>query len=160
MYPQTPDTRRTDATVLPVHPYTATTHYPVPFEAADLVPAEARRIVGYERYAGDLLVPVYEALPAPVPPQPAVVPRGVDPLAQQLLFGGVGAGAAGAGVGWGFGQALAGIAEIGGTTGVIAVLALLALARAHAGRTTVNNHTTVNNTNRWLGRSTTNTRQG
>lgn len=83
----------------------------------------------------------------------------IDPRAQLVLAGGVGAGAAGAGIGWGIGQALAGIAEMGGVAAFIAVGLLLALARAHAGRTTVNNTTTVHNTNRWLGRSTTNTRQ-
>lgn len=161
MFPQTPDTPATTPAVLPYDPYGAPTAYPVPTGAPGLAPTAERRIVGYERYAGDLLVPVYETVPAPVVPAPsAAVPRGVDPIAQRLLAGGIGAGAAGAGVGWGLGQTLTGIAGLGGGTSLVAILALLLLARTGRPRTTINNTTTVHNTNRWLGRSTTTTRQG
>jgi hypothetical protein len=88
-------------------------------------------------------------------PQPLI-----DPRAQLVLAGGVGAGTAGAGIGWGVGQAFAGIAAFGGISSLAVIAALLLLARLGGGRTTVNNTTTVHNTNRWLGRSTTNTRQG
>jgi len=127
-----------------------------PAREAPLMPVEGRRIVGYERYAGDLLVPVYEA-PAPaVRTETVVVQRGVDKTAQQMAAGGVLA----AGVGLGIDLAGHGIgAVLGGGGGTWVLIVLFVLARAHAVRTTVHNHTTVNNSNRWLGRSTTNTRQ-
>lgn len=96
----------------------------------------------------------------PVQPRDLTPAPLIDPRAQFALFGGIGAGAAGAGIGWGFGQAAAGVAELGGGGFVGVALLLLLFARLGGGRTTVNNHTTVHNTNRWLGRSTTNTRQG
>jgi hypothetical protein len=73
----------------------------------------------------------------PVQPTPArdLTPQPLfDPLAQRMAGGGVGAGAAGAGIGWGIGQAAAGIATIGGTTALVAMLALWLLARAGRGR--------------------------
>ncbi|MEU5596841.1 hypothetical protein [Streptomyces sp. NPDC020298] len=93
------------------------------------------------------------AMPAPrdLTPQPVL-----DPLAQRMLGGGLGAGAAGAGVGWGIGQAAAGIAAIGGTTAAVAALLLLVLARATGGRGQVHIHQEVHNTARWFGRNTTN----
>lgn len=155
MYPESPNSpvkRPTDPyTVIPGHlPATISAHTPIP--------VENRRIVGYERYAGDLLVPVYEALPVPAPPPPLPAQR-ADPIAQRLIAGGVGAGAAGAGLGWGAGQAITGIAELGSGAGLAAIVLLLLAARFGGGRTRIHNETHIHNTNRWLGRSTTTTHQ-
>jgi hypothetical protein len=90
----------------------------------------------------------------PMPPRDLTPQPLFDPLAQRMLGGGIGAGAAGAGVGWGIGQAAAGIATIGGTTAVLAMLALWLLAKA--GRSTVHVRQEVHNHNRGFGRSTTN----
>lgn len=156
MYPESPNSPLAPVadpyTVIPGNlPATTTTHAPMP--------VENRRVVGYERYAGDLLVPVYEALPVAAPAPPAPVPRSTDPIAQRLLAGGVGAGAAGAGVGWGIGQAITGIAELGSSAGLAAILLLLLAARLGGGRTRIHNETHIHNTNRWLGRSTTTSHQ-
>jgi hypothetical protein len=101
--------------------------------------------------------------PAPMerlPPRDLTPGPLLDPVAQRIAATGMGAGAAGAGIGWGLGQTLAGIASFGVGGAAAVVMLLLIAARLGGGRTVVNNHTTVNNSNRWLGRSTTNTRQG
>lgn len=88
---------------------------------------------------------------------PVVVYRGVDPRAQVLAAGGVFA----AGVGWGVGEVVSAFAGIN-TGSLIAagvVLGVFKLPAAFARRPRITNNTTVNNTNRWLGRSTTNTHQ-
>lgn len=92
--------------------------------------------------------------PRDLTPQPLF-----DPVAQRVMAGGIGAGAAGAGVGWGVGQAFAGIAAFGGVTSLAVIAALLLVARLGGSRTQIHNETHVTNTNRWLGRSTTNTHQ-
>jgi hypothetical protein len=69
--------------------------------------------------------PMARPEPRDLTPQPVI-----DPLAQRMAAAGIGAGAAGAGLGWGFGQAAAGIASIGGTAMVVAMLALWLIARA------------------------------
>lgn len=87
--------------------------------------------------------PMQAAAPRDLTPQPVF-----DPLAQRMAGAGIGAGAAGAGIGWGIGQAAAGIASIGGTTAVIAMLALWFLARA--GRPTVNIRQEVHQQASWF----------
>jgi hypothetical protein len=148
-------------TSTPLTPYKAqslTTYQPSPLE-----PIEGRRVVGYERYGGDLLVPVYEALPVTAQPvalrdlTPAPL---IDPVAQRVLAGGIGAGATGAGVGWGVGQAFAGIAAFGGVTSLAVIAALLLVARLGGSRTQIHNETHVTNTNRWFGKSNTPSHQG
>lgn len=125
----------------------------VPYQSADLIPVDDRRVVGYERYAG-MLVPVYESrqLPAiqPLPPQR----HGIDPMAQRMLYGGVGTGAAAAGVGWGLGEAAAGLSSGGG----LLLLCLLAAWKLSSSRGQGNTHITqtVHHHNRWFGKSTTN----
>lgn len=69
--------------------------------------------------------PMQAPAPRDLTPQPLI-----DPLAQRMAAGGIGAGAAGAGLGWGIGQAAAGIAAFSGTTALVAMLALLLIARA------------------------------
>lgn len=101
---------------------------------------------------------------APAPMQP-MTPRDltplplVDPVAQRVVAGGIGAGAAGAGVGWGIGQAFAGIAAFGGVTSLAVIAALLLVARLGASRTQIHNETHVTNTNKWFGKSNTTTHQ-
>lgn len=132
----------------------------VPAMERHMQPTPERRIVGYERYAGGL-VPVYETaapvLPSPprdLSPQPVI-----DPRAQLVLAGGVGAGAAGAGLGWGVGQAAAGIAALGGSSALLVIAALLLLAklgrRGHGGDTY--NYEITNNNRLW-GHSSTRTK--
>lgn len=87
--------------------------------------------------------------PRDLAPQPLI-----DPLAQRMAGAGIGAGSAGAGVGWGFGQAAAGIATIGGTTAIVAMLALY-LAAKFIGGGAVHIHNEVHNHNKWWGRSST-----
>lgn len=65
-------------------------------------------------------------------PPAAPVVHGIDPRAQIIAAGGIGAGAAGAGIGWGLGQALAGVATLGGSTAVVVALALLLWAKVSA----------------------------
>lgn len=158
-----------DRPAAPLAPYTAPQPaYRMPLDAALLsgpvqMYGERPAIVWVPDAYGNYVPMPKDQAPAPLERQP---PRDltplplIDPLAQRVVAGGIAAGAAGAGVGWGAGQAFAGIAAFGGI-GSLAVIALLLLAaRLGGGRTTVHNHTTVTNTNRWLGRSTTNTRQG
>jgi hypothetical protein len=114
-------------------------------QPAPLVPVEGRRVVGYERYAG-MLVPVYEAPPAPNPP-PVVVRRGVDPLAQRLAATGVCA----AGIGWGIGQVLSPLTAGGGGALMWLVLLLLAARYRPTSRTTTTHITTHNHG--WLSHS-------
>lgn len=110
---------------------------------APLVPAEGRRVVGYERYAG-MLVPVYEA-PAPAARvETVVVRRGVDEVAQRLVAAGVCA----AGTGWGIGQAVAPFTAGGGGFLVWLVLAALVLRRPANRTTTITTHN-----NGWLSHS-------
>lgn len=104
---------------------------------------------GFVEVRRSALQPVTRPEPRDLTPQPLF-----DPIAQRLVGGGIGAGAAGAGLGWGIGQAAAGIATIGGTTAVVAMLALWLLARA--GRPSMHVRQTVHNHNRGFGRSTTN----
>ncbi|MFJ3037735.1 hypothetical protein [Streptomyces tendae] len=95
-------------------------------------------------------------MPVATPPRDLTPQPVLDPLAQRMAAAGVGAGAAGAGVGWGIGQAAAGVASIGGTTAVVAMLALWLLARAS--RPSVQVRQTVHNHAKWWGRNTTNLR--
>ncbi|WP_328765395.1 MULTISPECIES: hypothetical protein [unclassified Streptomyces] len=102
----------------------------------------------------------HEAMPAPPQRDLTPVPL-IDPRAQLVLAGGVGAGAAGAGIGWGLGQAFTGIAAAGGTTAVVAGLALWLLIKLTGGSgggatTHIHNesHVTNYNTSRWFGHST------
>ena len=94
------------------------------------------------------LQPVQPTTPRDLTPQPLL-----DLIAQRMVGAGVGAGAAGAGVGWGIGQAAAGIAAIGGTTAVLAMLALWLLARA--GRSVTHVRQDVHQHAGWFGRNTT-----
>jgi hypothetical protein len=124
---------------------------------------ERQAVVWVPDAYGQMVPMPKDQAPAPMerlPPRDLTPAPLIDPRAQFALFGGIGAGAAGAGIGWGFGQAAAGIAEFSGGGFVGVVLLLLLAARLGGGRTTVTNTTTVHNTNRWLGRSTTNTHQG
>jgi hypothetical protein len=148
-----------------LEPVTHSEHqaYQMPLTGSVELYGERPAVVWVPDAYGQMVPMRKDQAPAPMerlPPRDLTPVPLVDPVAQRVVAGGVGAGAAGAGIGWGIGQALAGIAAVGGVTALVAVVVLLALARAHAGRTTVHNHTTVNNSNRWLGRSTTNTRQG
>lgn len=93
-------------------------------------------------------------LPAATPPRDLTPQPVLDPLAQRMAAAGVGAGAAGAGVGWGIGQAAAGVASIGGSTAVVAMLVLWLLARAS--QPSVQVRQTVHNHARWFGKNTTN----
>lgn len=122
------------------------------------VELSAERAVVYVPSAENpsVMVPVFKEYVQPMPvPQPRdLSPQPVlDPLAQRMVGGGIGAGAAGAGVGWGIGQAAAGIATIGGTTAAVVALALWLLARA--GRPSVHvhkeSHTHVEQ--KWFGRT-------
>lgn len=103
------------------------------------------------------MVPVRKSqAPAAVQPAPVrdLAPQPfLDPLAQRMAGAGIGAGAAGAGIGWGIGQAAAGIATIGGTTSVLAMLALWLLAQAR--RPSVQVRQEVHNHASWLGRNST-----
>lgn len=125
--------------------------------AAPLVPVDGRRVVGYERHAG-MLLPVYEAPPAPTRVETVVVQRGIDPRAQVMAAGGILA----AGTGLGIDLALSPMAGIG-TGGLmwlaIAVVAMRIGPTVARGGTRIHQETHVHNTNRWLGRSTTNTHQ-
>ncbi|RAJ70257.1 hypothetical protein K378_01422 [Streptomyces sp. Amel2xB2] len=125
---------------------------PEVYRPQPIQPVPERRIVGYERYA-DGLLPVYEVV-APVERTPArdLTPQPlIDPRAQLVLAGGVGAGAAGAGLGWGIGQAFTGIAALSGSSAVLMALLLLLLAKSRKrGTTTIH----VTNNNRWWGHST------
>lgn len=80
--------------------------------------------------------------------------RGVDPMAQRMLYGGLGTGAAAAGVGWGLGEAAAGLSSGGGLL-LLCLLAAWKLSSSRGqGGTHIEQH--VHNHNRWLGKSTTN----
>ncbi|WP_209446222.1 hypothetical protein [Streptomyces sp. MZ04] len=94
-------------------------------------------------------VPMQAPPPRDLTPQPLF-----DPLAQRMAGAGIGAGSAGAGIGWGIGQAAAGIATIGTTTAVVAMLALWLLARA-GGRVVNHVHNETHNhvQQKWLGRT-------
>jgi hypothetical protein len=108
-----------------------------------------------------------DQVPPPVQPTPprdlTPVPL-IDPRAQIVAAGGIGAGAAGAGIGWGVGQAAAGIAAIGGSSALIVAAALYAAVKlagsGYGGTSTtrIHNETTVHNNNRWWGHSTTTNR--
>ncbi|MCD9146063.1 hypothetical protein [Streptomyces albireticuli] len=121
------------------------------------VPGPDGNFVGVPR---DMLPAGYLHSPVmPAPPQRDLTPQPlIDPRAQLVLAVGIAAGTAGAGLGWGIGQAAAGIAAVSGSSGLIAALALLLLVKATGrGGSTVQVHheTTVINTNRWFGKSTT-----
>lgn len=78
-------------------------------QPAHLVPVEERRIVGYNRYADHLLVPVYETRSEPIertPPRDLSPQPFLDPIAQRLLAGGLGGGALAAGTFWGLSQVI------------------------------------------------------
>jgi hypothetical protein len=116
------------------------------------------------------MVPMPKHL-APAPMQ-ALPPRDltpvplIDPRAQLVVAGGIGAGAAGAGIGWGVGQAVAGIAAFSGSSALVVALLLLAAAKLTGGgasstsTTNVHNETFVTNNNRWFGKSHTTSNQG
>ncbi|MFI9465733.1 hypothetical protein [Streptomyces xiamenensis] len=132
------------------------------------------RIVGYREYGG-VLAPIYQEVAAvhPTPPRDLSPQPLIDPRAQVLAAG----GACAAGVGWGAGQLLTAAAGMGaGTLLALAVVIAAARMQAPARRGSesggqqkgqpqqvskgpvynITNHTTVTNTNRWGGRSTTN----
>jgi hypothetical protein len=116
-----------------------------------------RAAVTYVPSAEDpsVMVPVLKEFVQPMQPAPPrdLTPKPLlDPVAQRMLGGGVGAGVAGAGVGWGIGQAATGIAAIGGSTAVLAMLALWLLARSGGG---THVHQTVHNHARWWGKNVT-----
>ena len=116
-----------------------------PAHEAPLMPVEGRRVVGYERYAGDLLVPVYEA-PAPaVRTETVIVRRGVDEIAQRIAATGICA----AGVGWCIDLAGHGVEAVLGGFGIWPVLAIAAFRFRPASRTT----TITTNNNGWLSHS-------
>ena len=103
----------------------------------------------------------YETMPVPPQRDLSPVPL-IDPRAQLVFAGGVGAGVAGAGIGWGLGQAFAGIAAAGGTGAVVVGLALWLLIKltgaggGGGGDTHVYNetHVTNHNTSRgWFGKT-------
>lgn len=101
------------------------------------VPVDARLLQPMER------TPARDLTPAPL----------IDPRAQLVLAGGVGAGAAGAGVGWGIGQAFTGIAALSGSSAVLVALLLLLVAKARGGQRGGDTYHVTNN-NRWWGKST------
>ncbi|MGW7296105.1 hypothetical protein ACWGIB_27430 [Streptomyces xiamenensis] len=130
------------------------------------------RIVGYREYGG-ALAPIYQEVAAvhPTPPRDLSPQPLIDPRAQVLAAGGVGVGVAG----WGLGQVLTAMAGMGAAAvGALALLILAVRMPAPGRRGTdaagqqqpqqtargdvynITNHTTVTNTNRWGGRSTTN----
>ncbi|RLL67005.1 hypothetical protein [Streptomyces sp. Z26] len=125
----------TPTAVTPARPYDITPAPPRP-----VAPAAARRIVGYQPYGG-AMVPVYEVQQPTVPTAPRdLTPQPLlDPQAQRLLAGGLGAGAAGAGLGYGVGQILGAVAGLG-TGGLLALVLLIAAARWTTGART---HVTV-----------------
>lgn len=93
--------------------------------------------------------------PEPAPPRDLAPQPLIDPHAQAIFAKGAGTGVAAAGIGWGVGQAAAGVAAIGGTSAVVAMLALWLLSRLGGGRV-VNHirneqHTHVHQ--KWLGRT-------
>lgn len=105
-----------------------------------------------------VMVPVFKEYVQPMPvPQPRdLTPQPVlDPLAQRMLGGGIGAGAAGAGIGFGLNQLAAGVAVMG-TSGAMILVALLLAASGMRGRGSVHIHQEVHNTARWFGKNTTN----
>lgn len=105
-----------------------------PIDPSISVPVDARLLQTAEP------APARDLTPAPL----------IDPRAQLVLAGGVGAGAAGAGVGWGIGQAVTGIAALSGSSAVLIALLLLIVARPRkGGGDTIH----VTNHNRWWGKS-------
>lgn len=96
----------------------------------------------------------------PEPPMPRDLTPAplIDPRAQLLVGGGVFA----AGAGWGVGQALAPLAGLGTGTLVLVAAAVVAWRAAPPlgrGRTVINQTTTVHNSARWFGRTSTWTNQ-
>lgn len=90
------------------------------------------------------------------PPARDLTPRpGIDPVAQRMLYGGVGTGAAAAGVGWGLGEAAAGLSSGGGLL-LLCLLAAWKLSTSRGGGNTTRITQTVHHHNRWFGKSTTN----
>jgi len=114
--------------------------------AQPLAPVEARRVVGYERYAG-MLVPVYEAPPAPYrPPDPPPY----DPWPKRILA----TGAASPLVGWGGAMLFNALA--GAVTALALIVTALILAKLSGGRgqrggDTYNTHVHQ----KWFGRART-----
>lgn len=94
-------------------------------------------------------MPARDLTPAPL----------IDPRAQIIVASGAFAAAAG----WGINQALTPLAGFGagGMMWLAIAVATWKLAPAVGrGKTSITNHTTVHNTNRWFGRSNTTTHQG
>lgn len=141
-----------------------------------IVPADSGPMVWAAQPGGGWVVTPRSAIPAHLLPPEPTPPRDlspqpiIDPRAQVLAAGGVGVGVAG----WGLGQLLTAMAGMGAAA--VGALALLILAVRMPGRRgadaggqqqaqqtsprgdvyNITNHTTVTNTNRWGGRSTTN----
>ncbi|MEU9616930.1 hypothetical protein AB0D56_36220 [Streptomyces sp. NPDC048209] len=120
---------------------------------APLVPYERPRIVYVPDAYGQMVPMLHHQAPAPTqrtPPRDLTPQPLIDPRAQVLAAGGVFA----AGAGWGIGQALSALAGIG--TGALMWLAIAIVAAKMApavGRTTTVTNTTVTNTSRWFGKS-------
>lgn len=95
------------------------------------------------------LQPVQPTAPRDLAPQPLF-----DPQAQIIFAKGAGAGTAAAGIGWGIGQAAAGVAAIGGTTAVVAMLALWLLSRLGGrGGTYIHKEQHTHVQQKWFGRT-------
>lgn len=113
-------------------PRNPTVYQPVPLPtrpaAGPLAPVPGRRIVGYQRYADDLMIPVYETAVAVVRTEPRdLTPQPLfDPVAQRLVGGGVFAAGIGLG-GWLLFSALA-----GATTALALLVGVLLLAKLPA----------------------------
>lgn len=145
------------AQTYPVNPYTPV-YAPIP------IPVDHDPVVYVPNAYGELTPMLKSQIPAAVQPAPVrdLAPQQlIDPRAQVLAAGGIAA----AGIGWGASELITAIAGIG--TGMLAALAVAIVAlriapaalRSSGGRgdTYVTNTTTnVQNTNRWLGKSTTN----
>ncbi|MGW0984299.1 hypothetical protein ACWD33_26190 [Streptomyces xiamenensis] len=142
-----------------------------------IVPAPESPMVWAAQPGGGWVVTPRSAIPAhllppePTPPRDLTPTPLIDPRAQVLAAGGVGVGVAG----WGLGQVLTAMAGMGAAAVGALALLILAVRMPAPGRRGVDaggqqqpqaptggdvynitNHTTVTNTNRWGGRSTTN----
>lgn len=134
-----------------VHP--AAVYQPAPL---DLRHVDRPAIVYIPNAYGEMVPMLRDLAPAPMertPPRDLSPQPLIDPRAQVLAAGGVFA----AGAGWGIGQALSALAGIGSGALMWLAIAIVAAKMAPAvGRTsTVTNNTTITNTNRWFGKSTT-----
>lgn len=124
---------------------------PAPAAPLHLPPGAEVRIVGYQPYA-DGFIPIKEVVhhtertpERDLTPQPLL-----DPAAQRMLAGGIGAGAAGAGIGWGVAQVLGALTGL--SAGTVFALALLLAAAKWSGRARTT-HLTVHQTAGMFGRN-------